>query len=237
MCQGLAPVPGEPPPTTVVPFNSQISTCPVDWLIQRMSVLPSPLKSPVPLGNQSVVAVPGEPPPMTLAPSISQIKICPLMLLYQMMSALPSLLTSPVPMSSQLFIGGTVPAEPLAGSTVVPFISQITTCPVMVLCQRMSPLWSPLKSPVAWTNQPNGTTPIEPPPMTFVPFSSQITASPVLPLRQRMSAKPSPLKSRWPTMPQSVGTVPSEPPPIALAPFINQITVSPSAWCQRISLR
>src|SRR5262249_47759881 len=39
--------------------------------------------------------------------------------------------------------------EPLVGSTVVPFNSQITTCPVMVLRQRMSLRASLLKSWVA----------------------------------------------------------------------------------------
>src|SRR5262249_21738331 len=140
--------PGEPPPITVVPFNSQISTSPVNWLIQRMSVLPSPLKSPVCEANQAVGAEPGEPPPITLAPFISRPTTSPSILLYQKLSAVPSPLTSPLPGTSQPPLGGTEPGEP-PPIMVVPFISQITFCPVFWLRQRMSPLPSPLKSPVA----------------------------------------------------------------------------------------
>src|SRR5262249_26278526 len=48
--QGLPTVPIDPPPLTDVPFaaSSQITVLPVIVLYQRMSVLPSPLKSPVP---------------------------------------------------------------------------------------------------------------------------------------------------------------------------------------------
>src|SRR5262245_22366205 len=98
-----------------------------------MSVLPSPLKSPLPMTNQSMVTDPGDPPPMTLAPSISQTTTCPVRLLYQMMSALPSLLTSPVPRTNHPMPGVTEPTKP-PPITVVPFNSHITTCPVVVLC-------------------------------------------------------------------------------------------------------
>src|SRR5262249_56769090 len=103
-----------------------------------MSVFPSPLKSPTPTIVQGLEAEPGEPPPITLAPSISQITTCPVMLLYQMMSALPSLLTSPAPATDQGLISppGTEPGEP-PPITVEPFISQITTCPVSTLSQRI----------------------------------------------------------------------------------------------------
>src|SRR6516162_1337233 len=216
--------PGEPPPITLAPFISQISACPVNWLTQRRSVLPSPLKSPVWEAYQATGAEPGEPPPMTLAPFISQITTCPVLLLYQKMSALPSLLTSPVPVICHPMLGGTVPSEP-PPMMVAPLISQITTCPVRLLYQRMSPLPSPLKSPVANTAQSVVTVPSEPPPITLVPFISQITACPVVPLRQRMSAKPSPLKSRCPTIAHGLATEPGEPLVGSIVvPFMNQIS-------------
>ena len=65
--------PGEPPPITVAPFNSQITTCPVLKLYQRMSLLLSPLKSPVSTIVQGLAAEPGEPPPIIDVPFISQI--------------------------------------------------------------------------------------------------------------------------------------------------------------------
>src|SRR5262249_32301709 len=43
--QGLPAEPGEPPPVTVVPLISQVTACPLVVLYQRMSLLPSPLKS------------------------------------------------------------------------------------------------------------------------------------------------------------------------------------------------
>src|SRR5262249_32871171 len=68
--------PAEPPPITVVPFNSQITACPVLLLYQRMSAKPSPLKSPVPTGAQPNVPEPGDPAPITVVPFISQITTC-----------------------------------------------------------------------------------------------------------------------------------------------------------------
>src|SRR5262249_46350835 len=190
-----AAVPGEPPPITVVPFNSQISACPVNWLTQRMSVLPSPLKSPVWEANQATGAEPGEPAPMMVAPLISQITTCPVLLLYQKMSALPSPLTSPVPVICHPVLGGTVPSEP-PPMTLVPFISQITACPVVPLRQRMSAKPSPLKSRCPTTAQSELTEPAAPPPMAVVPFMNQITTLNItVGLRQRMSLRASLLKS------------------------------------------
>src|SRR5947209_20254078 len=80
---GLAAVPGEPPPITDVPFNSQTTACPVLLLYQRISVIPSPLKSPVPSMAQGLPTEPSEPPPVTEVPFVSQITTCPAVLLYQ----------------------------------------------------------------------------------------------------------------------------------------------------------
>src|SRR5262249_48259171 len=45
IAQGLAAAPSEPPPITLVPLTSQFTTCPFVVLYQRMSLLPSALKS------------------------------------------------------------------------------------------------------------------------------------------------------------------------------------------------
>src|SRR5262249_58868282 len=91
-----------PPPAvaafkTVVPFISQIATLP-PVSRQRMSDLPSPLKSPVPTMDQVVATFP-TPAVLgfkTVVPSISQIATLPLVSL-QTMSDLPSPLKSPNP--------------------------------------------------------------------------------------------------------------------------------------------
>src|SRR5450631_2175456 len=122
------------------------------------------------------------------------------------MSLLPSPLKSPVPTMDQT-VGAFPTNEGSPGfNTLVPFISQITTLP-LVSRQRMSLLPSPLKSPVPTMDQTVGTFPTnEGPPgfKTLVPFISQITTSPPVSLH-RMSLLPSPLKSPVPTMDQTVG--------------------------------
>src|SRR5947209_3608810 len=77
ICQGLVAPPGEPPPITDAPFKSQTTTCPLVVLYQRMSLLPSPLKSPVSTIVKGLGAEPGAPPPITDAPLSSQITACP----------------------------------------------------------------------------------------------------------------------------------------------------------------
>src|SRR5208283_1608773 len=111
-----------------------------------MSVLPSPLKSPVPTIDQAVdtvatyVAVGFK----IVVPFISQIATSP-DVSRQRMSVLPSPLKSPVPTIVQV-LGDTVPTYEVVGLKIeVPFISQIATSPD-VSCQRMSALPSPLKS-------------------------------------------------------------------------------------------
>src|SRR5262249_45259717 len=94
---GLPAEPGEPPPITDVPLTHHSSNCPVLVLYQRMSLLPSPLKSPVSAIVQGLTTEPGEPPPIIDPPFISQITTCPLVVLYQRMSLIPSPLKSPVP--------------------------------------------------------------------------------------------------------------------------------------------
>src|ERR1700691_381187 len=172
---------------------------------QRISLLPSPLKSPVPATDH----VSGMVPTLVVlefvgvVPFISQIATVPLLLLRHRMSAMPSPLKSPTPTTDQLV--GTLPRPELLGfKIVVPFISQIDKSPV-VSRHRMSAMPSPLKSPTPTTDQLVGTLP-RPELLGFkivVPFISQIDKSPAV-SRQRMSAKPSPLKSRWPTIDQVV---------------------------------
>src|SRR5262249_61469478 len=96
---GLPAEPGEPPLITLVLLMSHTTNCPLVLLYQRMSLLPSPLKSPVPATVHGLGTEPGEPPPITLAPLSSQISACPVMVWYQRRSLIPSPLKSPGPAS------------------------------------------------------------------------------------------------------------------------------------------
>ena len=97
----------------VVPFMNQIAVLP-PVSRQRISLLPSPSKSPVPTIDQLVGTVPRLPPPMLVAPFMNHIATLPLVL-RQRMSPLPSPLKSPVPTMLQLV--GTNPRLPLRCST------------------------------------------------------------------------------------------------------------------------
>src|ERR1700733_906256 len=88
--------------------------------------------------------------------------------------------------------------RPALDDSVVPFMNQMAVSPE-VSRHRMSLMPSPLKSPVAATDQTADKLPM---PELFgfkivVPFISQITMSPE-PSRNRMSLLPSPLKSPVP---------------------------------------
>src|SRR5450631_3846628 len=150
---------GSPGFKTLVPFISQITTSPLVSR-HRMSLLPSPLKSPIPTMDQTVGAFPtNEGPPgfKTLVPCISQLTTSPLVS-RQRMSLLPSPLKSPVPTIDQTVGAFPTNEGPPGFKTVVPFISQITTSP-LVSRQRM-PLWpSPLKSPAPTIDQTVGAFP------------------------------------------------------------------------------
>src|SRR6059058_5084041 len=78
----------------VVPFMSQITRCPVELFCQRMSALPSPLKSLEPAMLHDVATNPKLTAEVRAAPFMSQIKRCPVELFCQRMSALPSPLKS-----------------------------------------------------------------------------------------------------------------------------------------------
>src|SRR6266852_342897 len=80
---------------TCGPFMNQIATLPL-LSCQRMSLLPSPLKSPVSTIVQLVGAEPSPADWVTCAPFISQIATLPLPSRHRM-SLLPSPLKSPVP--------------------------------------------------------------------------------------------------------------------------------------------
>ena len=73
---------------------------PVVGLYQRMSLLPSWLKSPIPAGRHAVSCGPR----LTLAPQYpfesSHASVSPVVALYQSRSLVPSLLKSPVPAGS-----------------------------------------------------------------------------------------------------------------------------------------
>src|SRR5262249_34035953 len=118
-CQGgFDPAPIDPPPITAVLFNSHVSTCPVALLYQRMSLLPSPLKSPVSAIVQGLGAEPGEPPPITDVPFQSQITTCPLLPLSQRISIIPSPLKSRAAADHRGAVGE--PSDNLAVHAVVP---------------------------------------------------------------------------------------------------------------------
>src|SRR5229473_476031 len=90
---GIFPTPADC--ETCGPFMNQIATLPL-LSCQRMSLLPSPLKSPVPTIDQVVGAEPRPADCRSCAPFISHTATLPLPSA-QRMSPLPSPLKSPVP--------------------------------------------------------------------------------------------------------------------------------------------
>src|SRR6266849_4221522 len=143
--RGTFPTPAALGFKTLVPFMNQIATLPL-VARHRTSLLPSPLKSPVPTIDQVVgtFPIPAVLGFKTVVPFISQIARLPLVVSRQRMSHLPSPLKSPVPTIDQVV--GTFPTPAVLGfKTVVPFISQIATLP-LVSRQAMSLLPSALKS-------------------------------------------------------------------------------------------
>src|SRR5262249_12992693 len=143
ICHGGAAEPGEPPPITDVPLSSHITAAPVVVLTQRMSLLPSLLKSPVSAIVQGPATVPARPPPITEVPLSSHTTASPFVVLSHRMSLLPSPLKSPVP----TIVHGlaAVPGSPppvvlqlLVCPVPVHWTSQMTTAQVPVLYQRMS---------------------------------------------------------------------------------------------------
>ena len=79
------------------------------------------------------------PPPISWLPFISQIATVPLVF-WNAMSLVPLPKKSPAVIACQLVPGLTLTmlAAELGLMTVVPFISQIASWPVLVFCQRMS---------------------------------------------------------------------------------------------------
>src|ERR1043166_6995102 len=135
------------------PFISQI--CGVPLLLStfwnRMSALPSLLKSPVLMACQDVPGLPTVVMLTTDVPFISQTAVAPLVF-WNSRSELPSLLKSSAEITCQ-------PEPGLVSVTVlvrvVPFISQICGVPSLA-CRTMSALPSLLKSPAASTCIPLG---------------------------------------------------------------------------------
>src|SRR6266849_2775275 len=106
---------------------NQIATLPLPSC-QRMSLLPSPLKSPVSLIDQrGDAAEPTPAAPVTCAPFISQIATSPVLVFCQRMSPLPSPLKSAVPAIDHT--AGTVPT-PADWVTWTPFKNHIATLPL-----------------------------------------------------------------------------------------------------------
>src|SRR5438034_1226508 len=184
-----------------VPFMSQIKRCPVELFCQRMSALPSPLKSPEPAMLHDVGTVPNLTVDVCAVPFMSQITRCPVELFCQRMSALPSPLKSFEPSLHDAV--ATVPKLTLDVCTV-PFMSQITRCPVELFCQRMSALPSPLKSdrlgpPLTMVAPRNARTwPIGLAiASTLAPAKSSPTASGVVATSATISEPESPALTKW----------------------------------------
>src|SRR5262249_26341323 len=152
---------------------SQICTEPLvlsaSW--NRMSALPSLLKSPAPMACQDKPGLPTVVMLTTDVPFISQTAVAPLVF-WNSRSVLPSLLKSSAATTCQ--------AEPgFASETVlvlvVPFISQICGVPSLV-CTTMSALPSLLKLPAASTTVPFGVV-IVPEAVIVVPLSNSTITS------------------------------------------------------------
>src|SRR5260370_1226948 len=100
--------PSPPDDNTCPPFMSQIAIFPLVSR-QRMSPLPSPLKSAVPTTDQVVGTFPTPLDEDTCAPFMNQIAMLPLVLSRQSKSDLPSPLKSRCPTIDQ---GGIAPNTP-----------------------------------------------------------------------------------------------------------------------------
>ena len=128
-----------------MPSISQIAGVPSSFC-HRMSDLPSPLKSPVPLICQLGPGLnrAGGAPVIAFVPSISQIAGVPSSFCHRM-SDLPSPLKSPVSLICQLGPGLTSRAAPTDQRSCRPS-ARSPACHCS-FCHRMSDLPSPLKSP------------------------------------------------------------------------------------------
>src|SRR5260370_15825021 len=113
-------------------------------------------------------------------------------------------------------------------------MNHIATLP-LVSRQRMSPLPSPLKSPVPTIDHAMGAFPT---PARFLTSGLPISQIATLPLGscQRMSLLPSPSKSRCPTIDQLVGTAPIPVEYTTCVLFISHTAVLPAVSRQAMSL-
>src|ERR1700722_8182731 len=153
------------------------------------------------------------------------------------MSERPASLKSPVPIACQAGPGlGLTGPPPMS---LLPFISQIETWPLVVFWKSTSERPSPLKSPVPIAFQAcPGLGLTAPPPIKVLPFISQIETWPLLVFWNRISERPAPLKSPLPIAFQlGPGLALTAPPPIKLFPFISQTEAWPLAFCHRMSER
>src|ERR1700728_3744587 len=123
-------VPRPAPDAIVVPFMNQMARSPLVSR-QRISLLPSPLKSPVSATAHTVDRFPTDElfGFKIVVPLISQIAKSPLVS-SQRMSDIPSPLKSPTPTTDQLVDRLPRPEE-FGFKIVVPFISQIEMSPAV----------------------------------------------------------------------------------------------------------
>src|SRR5712692_5954006 len=128
----------------VDPDNSQIELSPI-VLRQKMSLRPSPLKSPTPAMSQLRGSAVGNVLlPSSVPAYVNQIRFSPVDLFLHRMSATPSPSKSATLRISQLRSGSGGSATPPL--SVGPSMNQMLVCPVLLLCQRMSDLPSPSRS-------------------------------------------------------------------------------------------
>jgi hypothetical protein len=163
-----------------------------------MSVMPSPLKSPVPATDHVVGMFPTAAVDATVVPFMNQIEVLP-RLSYHGMSVIPPPFKSPVPITIQEV--DTTPND-ADDSTSAPLISHRARWLVLSR-QRMSP--KPSEIARASDRPLVGTLPTARDCEICVPFMNQIAVFPVW-SRHRRSLLPSPLKSRSPTIDQTAGT-------------------------------
>src|SRR5262245_13527744 len=157
--------------------------------LSRMSLMRSPLKSPVPARLQPAGNAPtGTAPFIVPLAFISHAAMPLLVLLNQRMSQTPSPSKSPVPATVQSI--GNEPTPTAEPSPPEPFMYQIATA-VPPPRNRTSPIPSPLKSPVPTMFQAVVGLPSPLAAVMVAPFISHSAMLPSL-ARNRRSAIPSP---------------------------------------------
>src|SRR5580700_3395140 len=104
-------------------FICQMVSEPVSWSSHMISLVPSPLKSPIAATTEFVGSFGRSRPLEIWPPRISQTAICPVAVLRQRISLVPSPLKSPTPTTNQSF-KLPVTGRGISAATWAPFINQ-----------------------------------------------------------------------------------------------------------------